>query len=1401
MVAPSSVVAPTWEFHLPLSAADLLRSDGPSQYAVQEVLPVKELRGQLSGFQAEFRTQGSLAILQHFDTIYSILHHFSSVEAAVKEDTLELMLKVVSNHSSTLTTILDSADLVPSLRAVHCNALKMNCYGLVRLAEAFETEPSKSNLVGLDPKRKSKKSQGTSFLWEEERQHVLQLLTQLLQLDLHRLWTSSIVEEEFVSLMTGCCYHILENPGIGHQKHRPTREAAIHLLGVALRRYDHMLSATLKVTQMLQHFEHVAPVFVEAVSLWIKEYGMRSIVGELLREIGQKCPQELARDTSATKGYASFLTELAEQVPAVVLANMSVLLHHLDGESYGIRNAILAAMAEMLLQVLNGEQLEDAARSTRDQFLDTLQAHTCDVHGLVRSRMLQLFTRIVQQKALPLTRFQQSVVCLAVSRLQDKSVTVVKNAIQLLAAFLSNNPFSCKLSCTDLTELLQKERKKLQEMRDKFRITAAVTIPPEEEWEAMQPELQATVKNCLGSQLQGEEAGDLEVGDPAQVSDRIIQLLRKSSYKDAVLLVQGAIHCFQETEPFVNCTRTEEEDEEDFLLRLLRTLYTGPQPRGDAQEPIVGAENTEGEEHGAEGQPSSELAKQEMLVQYLQDAYNFSAKITDAMSLISRMMYESSISVVQEAIEFFVIVSQFGIPQAVLGVRRMLPLIWSKEPGIREAVLNAYRRLYLKPSGGSERARAHSLLQSLSLLMVDASLATIQCLGEIISEFVQKDEIKPAVVQLLWEQFTEKSECSALERHAAIMLLGMMARGKPEIVGSNLDILVTVGLDDRVHENYRLAQEVCNAISKITSGQKPALGKSGTPIRLPQSHLLFERLSKAVIMGFVGSSPHWIPFTETAITLIYQLAEEPEEVCTRILQHCSQQTLEKLGEVEGTEAEPGSSPTGGAGDSSHVDALLLTHLVSLAGDVALQQLVHLELAVSAELRRRRILGEEQEMKERTGSNVKDVRIKSTGNETTMEMELGLVGASAEDTEAELIRSICETELLEGKQLLSTFVPLVLKICNNPGHYSDPALSAAAALALGKFCMVSAEFCDAHLRLLFTMMEKSALPSVRANLMIVAGDLAIRFPNQVEPWTPHLYARLRDPCHQVRRTAALVMTHLILKDMVKVKGQVSEMAALLIDPEEEIVALARNFFAELSGKDNAVYNLLPDIISRLSDPDSGIEEQPFRTIMRQLFSYVTKDRQTESLVEKLCQRFRTARTERQHRDLGFCLTLLPLTDRGLRKMQDNFECFGDKLQDAAVYSCFQTALGRLRRLSTKPEMKTLVEEFEQKLQKCHNRGLDSIAESPTESRCPGSNSRPAPQTAKRTATSSRRQRKPDSSFITPQPRVSRAHRKISKQVYVVFSSDEGNSPEEAELSEDETPSKTTPISRASSRRVQ
>ena len=60
-------------------------------------------------------------------------------------------------------------------------------------------------------------------------------------------------------------------------------------------------------------------------------------------------------------------------------------------------------------------------------------------------------------------------------------------------------------------------------------------------------------------------------------------------------------------------------------------------------------------------------------------------------------------------------------------------------------------------------------------------------------------------------------------------------------------------------------------------------------------------------------------------------------------------------------------------------------------------------------------------------------------------------------------------------------------------------------------------------------------------------------------------RLRDPSRQVRKNTLQVLTHLILNDMVKVKGQISEMAICIMDDDERIAALAKLFFHELSRK--------------------------------------------------------------------------------------------------------------------------------------------------------------------------------------------------------------------------------------------
>ncbi|XP_053306330.1 condensin complex subunit 1 isoform X2 [Spea bombifrons] len=1362
----------SFNFHIPLSFRDLLKSGGIGQYVVQEVLPLRQLESQLSAFQSSFRAEGPLAVLQHFDALYSIVHHFRSLDTALKEDILDVMVKVTSRHASELPAVLEDLSLPQPQRNAHLNTLKMTCFLLTQLTEAFEAETYKAALGNVEPTGKGKKTKSKmdGFNWEMEREKVLQTLTHLLQLDLRRLWSMSVVEEEFVSMVTGCCYKMMENPNIGLAKNKSVRDALGHLLGVMVKRYNHMLSASVKVIQLLQHFEHLASVLVQAVSLWATEYGMKPVVGEIMREIGQKCSQDLSRESSGIKAIAAFLTELSERIPAIMMPSISVLLDYLDGDNYMMRNAVLTVMGEMVIRVLSGDQLEEAERNTRDQFLDTLQEHIHDVHTFVRSCVLQIYNKIVQEKALPLTRFQ-SVVTLVVGRLFDKSVNVCKNAIQLLASFLANNPFTCKLSSADLREPLEKEITKLKELKEKLQEKRpVVVISPEEEWEAMFPEVQEAFHVLKDEEVEGDVQDDAET--PEELCEQILLLLRKTSYKNAILLVQRGASRFPGHALFVGST------EDEAMLGILEQIFLGKLPgsestSNDEDDSAKADPSEESSEQSNQETQSADLKKLEMLVQYLTDAYNFSVKIEEAIDVISKMMYETAVSVVQEVIEFFVTVSQFGVSQAVLGIRRMLPLVWSKEPGVREAVLSAFRRLYLCANGESDRVKAQDLVRNLSLLMVDSSAAMIQCLEEIVSEFITKGEIRPSVIQLLWEKFTQKSACSPLERQAAVMLLGMMSRGQPEIVVSNLDTLVAVALGDNVQEDYQLARDVCNSILKITDGQKSSIGKSGTPFRLPKDHSLFVRLTAAVAGGIGQPGLYWLPFKETAVKLVYELAEEPDEICAEILQRCSRIVLEQLDSQEG----------------STLPAFHLTHLLSLAGDIALLQVVYLERAVSSELRRRRVLKEEQEA-EKLGSGKQS---KSKGNESTMEEELGLAGASADDIEADLIRKICDTELLGGQQYLSAFLPLVLQICSNPGKYSDPDLSTVATLTLAKYMMISSDFCDSHLRLLFTVLEKSPFPRVRSNIMIALGDLSIRFPNLIEPWTPHLYARLRDPSRDVRKSSSLVMTHLILKDMVKVKGQVSEMAVLLIDPDQEISSLARNFFNELANKGNSVYNLLPDIISRLSDPDCGVEEEAFRTIMKQLLSYITKDKQTESLVEKMCHRFRTARTERQWRDLAHCLSLLPFSEKGLRKMQDCFDCYGDKLSDDDVYNSFLNAVGKMRR-GAKPELKTLIDEFEQKLRKCHNKGLENMDGPEEQIPEEPQSARKNPTTKRRPMSSINGTQKPKDDFQTPKPATRKNTR---KHVVVTFSSDE-ESDLEAELSEAETPKNPTPIRRTSTR---
>lgn len=59
------------------------------------------------------------------------------------------------------------------------------------------------------------------------------------------------------------------------------------------------------------------------------------------REIGQRSSEELAREGSGVKAFASFISELGALVPELMLPNISVVIPHLEGEVFNINSFII----------------------------------------------------------------------------------------------------------------------------------------------------------------------------------------------------------------------------------------------------------------------------------------------------------------------------------------------------------------------------------------------------------------------------------------------------------------------------------------------------------------------------------------------------------------------------------------------------------------------------------------------------------------------------------------------------------------------------------------------------------------------------------------------------------------------------------------------------------------------------------------------------------------------------------------------------------------------------------------------------------------------------------------------------------------------------------------------------
>lgn len=117
------------------------------------------------------------------------------------------------------------------------------------------------------------------------------------------------------------------------------------------------------------------------------------------------------------------------------------------------------------------------------------------------------------------------------------------------------------------------------------------------------------------------------------------------------------------------------------------------------------------------------------------------------------------------------------------GIRKMLALVLYSEKTIKDAVINAYKQLYLADREMSNVDTAKQLLR----LVQDLSVCERVSLEELIGEFAKQEQLHNGVIQIFWEIFAS-AEQQPQHRLNALILLGMVIKKLPSRGKANIQV-------------------------------------------------------------------------------------------------------------------------------------------------------------------------------------------------------------------------------------------------------------------------------------------------------------------------------------------------------------------------------------------------------------------------------------------------------------------------------------------------------------------------------------------------------------------------------------------------------------------------------------
>ncbi|KAI1724403.1 non-SMC mitotic condensation complex subunit 1 domain-containing protein [Ditylenchus destructor] len=1324
------------KFVIPQRDEDLFQQVDDAYFVSSNIEDNEYIEDALQRFQSHVNNSGFEKLPEYFDEFFAVARHNDRIGMDCKIRTYEALVAGLSNLTADLrghvSDVMNTPVLTEDLTQLnfkYANCLLMYVYLLSRISYHVEAYVSKkSRMLTHDQKgRKAATESNDDFtvtFWKS-RDGRLQLLRTFFNLitlvavsdgeyavhaGIKFLWTPNFVDPQLITIFFNNIHSAV----------------AKHLMDLSFK-----LEAFQKSGVTSFHF-------IDAIIFVQKNDELVPLLAAMISYLGSFDAQSFGTSETSSRPISLFITNLSEKKPDVLFKHIAHVVSFLSLDVPTLRNAILTAFADIASNCFDGSvEITDILEKQRRTMLLRLQDHITDSAALVRTKVLHVWAKLAVNRKIPVEQFRLQLLFDVRSRLKDHSVMVRKeyDLIRSSGQDFDENVVGDIRSVLEAaleSYVLSDTLPTLESLSRNLRISLRRLSIADRHEEVVDDSMEN-----LSNDATNENNHD-GIPQTYKIASRIMD---KSTRLEGCL---EYLRMYMEGNPFHFARDMDVTDMVTRLCKMIRDLVLlqtiAREDRNDQQLVIEEDRIEEYQKRLAELEKSVETELDKLL--FIKE---YEQSLLDALSCVKRYQ---GVPELKDMVTYICECCKFKIRGSQEALKKVFHLIWRKDSAVTELVTDIGHKAIFSQNKDLD-TNSKKTAKNLMEIMHDANEEEMVSLEETLAKVILNHGISDKALDVFWEH---SAEGDTETRLVAIRLIGVVAKAHRKLVQQHMGRLIN--LYRTKSESIRL--EVLKIIANLSSGSQFDVKKmcpSEITFRIPSSDKLIKSMLAFLVTELISDqSELWIPHCRQAVNVIYGISARPCKVISlvfnrlaltvkrNLLQHNAllkklTESLSKRDDLRNILAIEGENESvlQDARDNirlhkvkikgtqrliATVKARLevgITRLLYFVGEVALKFLTYLEISFTKEIKT--ALQTIHDIRQ-ISSESDCIRQKGFFEKADREDErVGLTAISEEEKLQIKLQQILDRDTFNNITLNGRILPFVITILKSHANFGENVKESAVE-CLAKLMLVNRKCCKTFLPLFFAFYESNASVRARNNMIILMTDLCFRFPNVFNAFNDEFIKKIRDENSGIRYTCLLVMSHMLLNDLIKVSGRIADLAPCLCDADHQIVLLARGFFTEMSKKHNVLYNLMPDIISKLTTNKDLTDEQ-FQDVMKFLLSFIEKEHHRESLIDKLCQRFQLIKNHRVEgivlpdssnylvTKLSFCIANISMNERCFRRLVENMRCYEEFLRIPQVYKHFTSALAQFKKASSKssPEIKAQIEEFEEQMQTANKKGLD------------------------------------------------------------------------------------------------